>query len=87
MQGLKGVAGVELIPLDLNSTVSIREAVAQVVSRAGRIDILVREALSLSVTSGRTISRERQLPVLRAIFPHPQPVPHATRQHRCSPTL
>lgn len=43
MQGLKGVAGVELLPLDLNSSVSIREAVAQVVSRAGRIDILVRE--------------------------------------------
>jgi NAD(P)-dependent dehydrogenase (short-subunit alcohol dehydrogenase family) len=42
MQELKGVAGVELLPLDLNSSASIRDAVAQVVGRAGRIDILVR---------------------------------------------
>lgn len=53
MQGLKGVPGVELVPLDLNSSASIREAVAQVVSRAGHIDILVSKALTLSVTSGR----------------------------------
>lgn len=44
MQGLKGVAGVELLPLDLNSAASISDAVAQVVGRAGRIDILVNNA-------------------------------------------
>jgi len=41
MQALGGLPGVELIHLDLCSSDSINAAVAQIVSKAGRIDILV----------------------------------------------
>jgi len=57
----EGIEGVEVLPTDLHSRASVREAVATVLSKAGTIDILVNNAGYGLVSTLEEVSEEEMI--------------------------